>query len=373
MYSGPRRSSSEVAVLKGGRGTTVVALDRRRVNGGGSARYEILPGNHSVAAVGQQVENKILYNVIRTSPADSLCFEARPGRKYVIERRISEDGFWNTFLTDEESGLEPGGCTARGRMSAKPNSEGSAAPTSAASRPSSTSGIASSSGGMQSAPPLDKGASPEVQAALPITSVRSSTRPGTPATQASSPPEGPPPAPRPGNGFLIMMGLATGGDELAYARYTNGDRDSLCAGSGFILATGGMVTPLWIHRAVGLGVGAEIGWKYDFVGESDRSVSFSRFPLVLEGHAFVPLGETWFLRPAFGVHKELASTLSGEGASVDFGSPVGWMGEVGFYNMNTWHLGIGFAARFTWMHYTIGSDRLDANNLGANLTFHINP
>lgn len=89
----------------------MVGLDGQQLKGG--ATYEILPGDHMVAVVGQQLQYRVLYNVVRTSAPTSLCFKARAGRAYLVERELSGDGHWETFLTDEDSGLAPEGVDGR--------------------------------------------------------------------------------------------------------------------------------------------------------------------------------------------------------------------------------------------------------------------
>lgn len=378
MYGGPRRAKSEVALVKSGPGTTVIGLDRRRVDGGASANYEILPGDHLVAVVGQQVENKVFYNVVHRSAPNSLCFKARPGRKYVIERHRSGDDLWETFLTDEDSGVAPQGCTPRPRVSPNQAPGGDANLASSKSTSTAPPATAESAPGGEpaTAPDPSNGATADASATAlsPPPRVPAAAGRELATTQAWSDEPQPPAAPHPGSGFLLTLGGAFGGDELAKATYTNGDTATLSAGGGLVLAAGGMLTPLWIRNKVGLGLGAEIGWKYQTIGDSSRSISMSRFPMVLQLHSFLPLSQTWFLRPAFGIHKELAPTISDDSyGTIDLESPVGWMAELGVYSMSTWHLGWSVAVRFTSVHYTFRADRLDGNNVGVNLTMHINP
>jgi hypothetical protein len=53
------------------------------------------------------------------------------------------------------------------------------------------------------------------------------------------------------------------------------------------------------------------------------------------------------------------------------------MGELGVYELSTRHLAASIAVRFTSVHYmapaTDAPLRLGANNVGVNLTMHINP
>jgi len=171
------------------------------------------------------------------------------------------------------------------------------------------------------------------------------------------------------------MGLAGGGDNLVTAQFTNGDSSSLSAGGGVSVAIGATVTPLWIGNTLGLGLGGNIGWKYDSISASNGSIAMSRYPLDLWAQTLIALSDSWYGHLLAGAHKESGVNLSGSGVisgSGDFGSPWGWMAQGGFYATSSWHMAFGVGLRYTSVHYTFAGHTFDASNIGLDLTMHAN-
>ena len=82
---------------------------------------------------------------------------------------------------------------------------------------------------------------------------------------------------------------------------------------GVYLAIDATVTPLWIGNTVGLGLGGDIGWKYDSLSASNGSVDMSRFPLDLWAQTLIALSDSWYVHLLAGPHKESGVNLSGSG------------------------------------------------------------
>jgi hypothetical protein len=175
----------------------------------------------------------------------------------------------------------------------------------------------------------------------------------------------------------MALGGDIGGDNLVSASMSNGDDQSLDAGSGMYATIGASLTPLWLGDVVGFGVGSRIGIKYDSIDAKNGSVHLTRYPFSLWIHTYLRISERWYLNVAGGGHKELSPGLSGDGVAADvqadFQSPWGWMGEGGFVFAETWHTAVGFSLRYTKISYTIAGHALDASNIGFGLTLYLNP
>lgn len=356
-------------------GTTLASIDGTPVDGGSTASYEVLPGEHLIRVQGHDSQFMGLYTRVYTSRPINLCFAAQPGHRYqVICQR--QDG-WSVEV-DDSTTLQPVtlGCP---KLAAQVRQRREAL---RANR------LAAEQAAADQAPTVEPSSAPSSQLA---------SAPDAPVSQSASaeppPPRAPPQAtplaslmndgqaavlpqaPRPGIGFHLAMGLAGGGADLVTAEFTNGDRSSLSAGDGLYLAIGATVTPLWIGNRVGLGLGGDIGWKYYSIDASNGSVSMSRYPLDLWAQTLIALSDSWYVHLLAGPHKESGINLSGGGVvsgSASFDSPWGWMAQGGFYATSSWHSAFGLGLRYTDVHYRIGGRTFDASNIGVDLTMHAN-
>jgi hypothetical protein len=103
MYGGPRRASNKIAVLSTSGGARVVRLDGQTVKGGTWAKYEVLPGRHSVELSGYTTEHKIYVTVIRHSKPIEACFIADPGHVYQATTSPDEEGVWQREIREEDA------------------------------------------------------------------------------------------------------------------------------------------------------------------------------------------------------------------------------------------------------------------------------
>jgi hypothetical protein len=101
-YGGPRRASNRIAVLSTYGGVRVVRLDGQPMKGGSWAKYEVLPGRHSVELSGHTTENKIFVTVIRHSKPIEACFIADPGHAYQATTSPDEEGVWQREIREED-------------------------------------------------------------------------------------------------------------------------------------------------------------------------------------------------------------------------------------------------------------------------------
>jgi hypothetical protein len=97
MYAGTRRPSAEIAVISSGGGTTLASIDGTPVDGGSTASYEVLPGEHLVRMQGRASQFMGLYTRVYTSRLITLCFAANPGHRYQMscQRR---DGWYAEII-----------------------------------------------------------------------------------------------------------------------------------------------------------------------------------------------------------------------------------------------------------------------------------
>jgi len=314
LYNGPTRDPAQVATISSGTHATVARIDGIAVNGGGTGNYVVLPGPHTVQVVGQKTDVGLFSNTVHQSRRMGSCFVASPGHTYDVRASLS-DGYWTSdvYDVDTENSVDEGECLPSRRDGA--------------------------------------GANPS-DAVL--------ARP-----------------PHPGTGFSVALGGDLGGDNLVSASMSNGDNQSIDAGSGVYGTIGASLTPLWLGDVVGFGAGSRIGIKYDSIDAKNGSVLLTRYPFSLWIHSYLRISERWYFNIAGGAHKELSPGLSGDGVAAgvqaNFQSPWGWMGELGLVFAETWHTAMGLSLRYTKMGYIIAGQTFDASNIGFGLTFYWNP
>jgi hypothetical protein len=377
MYAGARRPSAEIAVISSGGGTTLASIDGIPVDGGSTGSYEVLPGEHLVRLQGRESQFMGFYTRVYTSRPLTLCFAANPGHRYQLscQRR---DGWYAEIIDSATFQPVAIGCP---KMLAQlqQRREALRASRSAASVQGPAYQLDPFEPSPASAAQLNSGPDAPASQSVPTTPAPPPRAPtlATPLASLMTDGQGAvlPQAPRPGTGFHLALGLAGGGDNLVTAQFSNGDSGTLTAGGGVYLAVGATVTPLWIGNAVGLGLGGDIGWKYDSLSASNGSVDMSRFPLDLWVQTLIAFTDNWYLHVLAGPHKESGVNLSGSGVvtgGADFDSPWGWMAQAGFYTTTSWHVACAFGLRYTGVHYTFAGQTIDASNIGLDLTLHAN-
>jgi hypothetical protein len=371
MYGGPRRPSAEVAVIESGRGTRLATLDRESVEHVGQ-KLEVLAGWHRASFTVSNSENMVFYTRIRTTAPITACIRARAGHVYTIERK-DELSYDIVDGTADSSQSIDGDCSTMRKALAKratipspPPAVASDSSDGAAPRPQEATGDA----GHLVAPPVS--ATPGLSA--PPEGIEHTANGISPPAPAAFTPVR---HPRPGTGLRLGLEGAFGGDNLLTVGFSNGGSDSLSAGEGLQVSMGGTVTPLWIGDVLGLGAGVSIGWKGDWVTAQNGDITLSRYPLVFWLQALVPISERWYIVVSGGGHKEFDTHLSGSGVAsgIDarFDSPLGWMGEIGFYYASTVNWGTGFGVRYTALHYLYDGKTIGASSVGVGFTLQFNP
>jgi hypothetical protein len=106
MYAGARRAEHEVAVI-GSKDTRINYVDGKSVQddfvGGTKAKFELLPGRHSVGISLDARSFKILWTEVKYSGTVTVCFDAGAGHRYTTVPIVSEDR-WAPRIIDEASG-----------------------------------------------------------------------------------------------------------------------------------------------------------------------------------------------------------------------------------------------------------------------------
>lgn len=124
------------------------------------------------------------------------------------------------------------------------------------------------------------------------------------------------------------------------------------AASGLTASVGLMLTPLWLSTdRLGLGVGTDLGVKYDRTATSDATLSFWRLPVTATLHGLIRTHEDWFLVLAAGVETHVVARAIGSGTAsyVDrsFDSGLGWVARVAAYrrlsDVRAMTLGLGYS------------------------------
>jgi hypothetical protein len=179
----------------------------------------------------------------------------------------------------------------------------------------------------------------------------------------------------PGNGLTFDLGVFLGGTDLATATFTDGSTSSLSGGSGLLASVGLMLTPLWVGDGAGFGVDAFASIKYDSVGDSNNSVSLTRYPLGLGAHALFRIDDRWWFILRGGIIKETGITLSVGNADASLAGSLGGFGEGGFYyipRVADGHVAVVFTFRYSASNDSANGTTISANSGGLIVALHLN-
>jgi hypothetical protein len=169
----------------------------------------------------------------------------------------------------------------------------------------------------------------------------------------------------------FAMTWAGGGDEVAWAQRTDGTRDSIYAGTGFLMSVNTMLTPLWLHDAIGFGVGGEIGFKVWDITADNGQITLKRYPALATAHTAIRMSDDWFLILAAGVEKDLGVELSGSGIASGIGSKatsnVAPVGRGMFYLRYSERAASMLGVILSRVRYRGANGSVDAGSLGVTL------
>jgi hypothetical protein len=388
LYPGPKRPDIEVATIEAD-GMTIVAVDEQRAPSGvGPSRYDVAAGMHSVS-VRLNDDHPVFAGSAagghRTSDnALAVCFLARGKHTYLVrpaysgrlwQPEIIDENVTGVIVTKPTSAIAPDCSPEAPRVvaSAPPVAAREAVPSPAASDAAAaapdagggTTGV--DAGAVAPADEEPAAAQTVVKPAVDTETPRAPRRRMTYEREAP-PARRPLPPAHPGTGVGLELGLAFGGDELATVELNNGEQQTLGAGDGLFVAIVGNLTPIWVADAIGLGLGASVGWKYGDVGASNGSFSLSRFPVSAFLQVIPRLNERWFLLARGGVTQDLGATFSGSGVAatpdVTFDSRVGGFGDLGAYRAFASGSGLLFVLRYTNEKLGLQDQTVDASSVG---------
>ena len=300
MYPGPLRPDNQIAIVER-QDIQLLAIDRDPVQG---VRYALLPGDHAL----------LLKPPERFSASGQpgalmrICVTTLPGHVYLV-RWSGQQADWRPEVVDRASQqpvaarpIDPSfkRCPTRSYLTASSPPEAGAV-----------------------APPGDL---------LPRATAIDDETPYRPAPVATVGASGRL-VDHPGTAFGLVSGIALGGDKIATAMFADGHSDNIRAGEGVVLDLQLSFTPLWIGDSFGFGAGGSIGVKHSSIDASNGSISLTRFPAVAFAQMMSPIGERGSLLLRAGVVKDLGVNLglevSGQNASGDLPSQMGFMAEIG--------------------------------------------
>ena len=159
-----------------------------------------------------------------------------------------------------------------------------------------------------------------------------------------------------GHSIAARVGFTAGGDTIATARSSNGSERQVAGGGGGLVALEARVTPLWWRDTVGLGVGAELGWKGQEISASNGSISLSRFPFLATAHLVARVGERSYVQLTGGVEKDLAVSLTGTGdgsvGGIEVEGAWGGTGSLAYAYAFTPHFLFDGTVRVAGLNYT---------------------
>lgn len=155
-----------------------------------------------------------------------------------------------------------------------------------------------------------------------------------------------------------------------------GDGSVHRTGYGLSLSLAALWTPLWFGDALGIGIGASIGSKFED-SYGDGQPTLWSFPVTAETHAFVRLDKRHVLFLRAGVEKDLDVTISGGGFDGGLRSDVGGFGEASLLFVSlpeAPHTGMAFGLRYTALTYIseVGGP-VDAGSVGLRFAVTWSP
>jgi len=374
LYKGPTRSASEVAVITS-IDTIVDKVDDVMVRDsamGSFAQLEVLPGPHRLWVS----LNHVAFAGVRLSGGHFvICAELQAGRTYQTRPGDRLAPILVDLRTDKV--VDPR-CR---RPGPKPQAGVAAAPGSQATAKTQPA---------QEAPPPDASASGELVAAA---GSESQTPPPTPTPAPAVDTEEPPMEVReserwerlpsdaqlanrpPGSGISFILGLGFGGEDFVSATDSNGNTDTLSAGTGGMLGIGLMFTPLWIAESIGLGVAADASIKYDWISADNGSASITRYPISLTAHFMAGSGNHFLILKG-GAIKDFGVNYSASGFTMldaNISGTWGPIGAIGYYKRSTDFYGWDILGYFALNNHVAGGQTIDAHSIGILCGMHWRP
>lgn len=382
-YQGDPLPLEQLAVLES-RDTVVDELDGQPLASIRTlpAKYALPPGPHLVGMSLLRVERGFMLNTVITSRDLYVCFIAKAGARYVAHATIS-DGTWAPRISEireERTFQERGVDTSCDRDRLFP---GRAPPATAA--------VPAATQSEQLAIPSQTDEQSQTQSAPVQTKERLMEKARVAAAEAEARLQRRvdgalavrdlwkgrlvrPFHPRPSADLIVAnTGLSFGGDTIAETMSSNGTEGTLSGGSGVTLSLGAMLTPLWIADRLGLGLGAEIGLKYDWLTADNGRISFIRYPVTGTAHALVRLNHHWFALFAGGLETHLSPSISASdstsGQAIALASRTGGTGRLGAYLRLGDSSAMTFGASYTALTYDVGPEHLDGSSVNLWFAF----
>lgn len=366
MYPGPRRPASELVTLETDRVLLWSVDGVATLRDSERAAFEVLPGLHAVAVTLHDVSNNRV-----TTRAQVFCFVGEAGHTYKTQPTYG--GFiWRPELVDRTTRTIAPSRTLDGTHRTCTTEfvlgrEASPAVAAASSAPDGDSGPATVPAAEES--PGERPAPTGVTAPLPPTAEVQidNQRPPSPTVGAV--------APRAFNPIFdvgLELGVAQGGDGLVTATFQNGDREKLGAGDAASIAIEARLTPIWVLRRFGFGVGAGIGAQYWSVGSNEITASLSSYPVRGSVHAMLAIDPIWSVIVRGGFVKAYGVEFSFPGyPAAHLQSSLGGFAEIGGgYTFND-HVRTEFGLRYTSLSYEAAGATAGANSIGAVVSFHV--
>jgi hypothetical protein len=170
-----------------------------------------------------------------------------------------------------------------------------------------------------------------------------------------------PAAPAPAR-FLLGMGLSGGGDELASAKYTNGDTVNL-HGGGLIYFTAGVD----YHFTPQFSLQGTVNYHVDRANAKNGDIKFERFPVELI--AYYQPNPAW--RVGGGVRYVNSPKLSGNGVGsgldIDFDNTTSAVIEAEYFTSPK----VGFKLRYVNETFkSRGFQDIDGSHVGLSANFY---
>lgn len=176
-------------------------------------------------------------------------------------------------------------------------------------------------------------------------------------------------------GLDILVGGAFGGQETAFATYTDGSTSTIEAGKGGFVGGGVRWTPWWYEELFALGAALDVGYKSTGIYASNGTIELTRVPGTLTVRGLLSIVRSFSLVVGVGGVVEFSPHLSGSGIAYtldEYGeTAVGGVVNAGLLYEAMPHIGVELTGDARFMDIEFPDVTLNANSFGFQCGLHL--
>lgn len=176
-------------------------------------------------------------------------------------------------------------------------------------------------------------------------------------------------------GLDILVGAGFGGEQTAFATYSDGSTSSIEAGKGGFVGGGLRWTPLWYEELFAVGLAVDVGYKSTGIYASNGTIELTRVPTTLTARGLLSVVQSFSLLVGGGGVVEFAPHLEGSGIAYtldEYGSTaIGGVINAGLLYEAMPHLGVELTGDARFMDMEFSDVTLNANSIGFQCGLHL--